>query len=65
MIRRIKMFVNQFLIHKIEVETEFSTSWENIKNFVKKGMEELNKLPVYEKIYSRSRTLPVDEFLFK
>ena len=50
----LEKIVNQFLIHKIEVETEFSTSWENIKNFVKKGMEELNKLPVYEKIYSRA-----------
>ena len=50
----LEKIVNQFLIHKIEVETEFSTSWENMKNFVKKGMEELNKLPVYEKIYSRA-----------
>lgn len=50
----LEKIVDQFLIHKIEIETDFSSSWENIKNFVTKGMEELNKLPVYEKIYSRA-----------
>ncbi|WP_288659806.1 glycosyltransferase [uncultured Methanobrevibacter sp.] len=50
----LEKIVDQFLIHKIEIETEFSSSWENMKNFVTKGMEELNKLPVYEKIYSRA-----------
>lgn len=50
----LEKIVDQFLIHKIEIETDFSSSWENIKNFVTKGIEELNKLPVYEKIYSRA-----------
>lgn len=50
----LEKIVDQFLIHKIEIETDFSSSWENMKNFVTKGMEELNKLPVYEKIYSRA-----------
>ncbi len=46
--------VNQFLINKIEIDEEFQTSWESIKNFVNKSMEELNQIPAYEKIYSRA-----------
>lgn len=32
----LEKIVNQFLIHKIEVETEFSTSWEKHKKLCKK-----------------------------
>ena len=46
--------VNQFLINKIEIDEEFQTSWESIKNFVNKSMEQLNQIPTYEKIYSRA-----------
>ncbi len=43
--------VNQFLINKIVIDSEFSTSWENIKDFVNKSMETLE---VYDNIYSRA-----------
>ena len=43
--------VNQFLINKIVIDSEFSTSWENIKDFVNKSMETLE---AYDNIYSRA-----------
>ena len=43
--------VNQFLINKIVIDSEFSTSWETIKDFVNKSMETLE---VYDNIYSRA-----------
>lgn len=46
--------VNQFLINKIVIESNFSTGWENIKNFVKKSMATLDNAEVYDKIYSRA-----------
>lgn len=50
----LETMVNQFLINKIVIDTEFSTNWENIKNFVNKSLDSLNNLEVYDKIYSRA-----------
>lgn len=46
--------VSEFLVNKIIIDSEFSTSWENIKNFVNKSMKSLNNLEVYDNIYSRA-----------
>lgn len=50
----LESIVSQFLINKIVIDSEFSTSWENIKNFVKKSMATLNTIETYDKIYSRA-----------
>lgn len=47
----LEKMVNQFIIKKYVVESNFSTDWNNIKNFVDKGLKQLDD---YEKIYSRA-----------
>jgi len=43
--------VSEFVVNKFVVESNFSTGWQNIKNFTNKG---LSLLGDYEKIYSRA-----------
>lgn len=46
--------VNQFIINKIVIDIPFSIDWNNIKEFVSKGIDQLKNMPPYKKIYSRS-----------
>ncbi|WP_407415625.1 glycosyltransferase [Methanobrevibacter sp.] len=43
--------VLEYIVNKFTVKTNFSTDWNEIKNFTKKGLELLGN---YEKIYSRA-----------
>lgn len=43
--------INEYVVNKYVIESNFSIEWNNIKNFVKNGLE---VLPKYEKIYSRA-----------
>ena len=47
----LEKLVNQFIINKIIIDTNFSTSWENIKDFTTKSIKTLGN---YDKIYSRA-----------
>ena len=47
----LEKIVSEFIINKYVVESNFSTEWNNIQNFVNNG---LNQLGEYEKIYSRA-----------
>lgn len=46
--------VNQFVVDKMTINTEFDNSWAGITNFVKHGMVILREKEEYERIYSRS-----------
>jgi glycosyltransferase involved in cell wall biosynthesis len=43
--------ISEYIVNKYVIESNFSIEWDNIKNFVKNGLE---VLPKYEKIYSRA-----------
>lgn len=48
----LEKIVSEFLIRKITIDLDFSTEWKNILDFSKKGIEKLEEIPEYEKIYS-------------
>ncbi|MDL2246063.1 hypothetical protein LJB96_00440 [Methanobrevibacter sp. OttesenSCG-928-K11] len=50
----IRELLNEYIINNYIIELPFSDNWENIKEFVQKGMKKLNNEKTYEKIYSRA-----------
>ncbi|MCC7553092.1 MAG: glycosyltransferase [Methanobacteriaceae archaeon] len=44
--------LDEFILEKIVIDLSFSSDWLNIKQFIEKGIEKINKK--YDKIYSRS-----------
>ena len=50
--------VNEFIIDKMTVNTDFNDNWESTLKFIKSGMKILDNKPVYDKIYSRSYFIP-------
>ena len=50
--------VNEFIIDKMTVSTDFNDDWESVLNFIKTGMGILDNKPIYDKIYSRSHFIP-------
>ena len=47
----LEKIVDEYVVNKYIIESDFSTEWDNIKNFTKKALE---ILPKYDKIYSRA-----------
>ena len=50
----LEKIVNEFVIDKITIDIPYEFSLENAKKFVELGLSELDKKPVYDKIYSRA-----------
>lgn len=46
--------VDQFILDKIIIDLPFKNDWENIYNFVKMGLDQLEHKKVYDTIYSRA-----------
>ncbi len=50
--------VNQFIIDKMVIDLPYEITLENMKQFADSGMVELNKRPIYDKIYSIANFTP-------
>ena len=46
--------IEDYIINKYVVDTDFSIEWSNVKEFTDKGMEILGNTEIYDKIYSRA-----------
>lgn len=55
----LETYVNEFVVQKFIVDSNFSTDWDNILNFSNEGLKLLGK---YDKIYSRAN-FPHSHFL--
>ncbi|MBR6023802.1 MAG: glycosyltransferase [Methanobrevibacter sp.] len=47
----LESIIKEYIVNKYVIESSFSIEWDNVKNFVEKGLE---ILPKYDKIYSRA-----------